>query len=154
MLKIWRLNMKVPVYSPIEQLRERVMKLQNKALVNIANFRKNVLKNRDDRRKRIAKLSKTREISIVPYESTARAVDTNSFAYAWKPQLQKVLHRKKKHFAISNYIKNFFYHPLRVLSTVVILILLVYIAVMFSKAVSTNQNPITETRTQQSKNTK
>ncbi len=74
--------MKVPVYSPIEQLRERVMKLQNKALVTIANFRKNVLKNRDDRRKRIAKLSKTREISIVLYESTARAVDTNSFAYA------------------------------------------------------------------------
>ncbi|WP_413981355.1 hypothetical protein ACMDB6_06005 [Leuconostoc mesenteroides] len=146
--------MKVPVYSPIEQLRERVMKLQNKALVNIANFRKNVLKNRDDRRKRIAKLSKTREISIVPYESTARAVDTNSFAYALEASITESAAPQKEHFAISNYIKNFFYHPLRVLSTVVILILLVYIAVMFSKAVSTNQNPITETRTQQSKNTK
>ncbi|QEA58370.1 hypothetical protein FGL74_00990 [Leuconostoc koreense] len=146
--------MKVPIYSPIEQLRDHVMKLQNKAMVNIANFRKNVLKNRDDRRKRIAKLAKTREISIVPYESTARAVDTNSFAYALEASITESATPQKKHFTISYYVKNFFYHPLRVLSTVIILILLVYIAIMFSKAVSTNQHPITETRTHQSKNTK
>ncbi|GMA68828.1 hypothetical protein GCM10025879_00740 [Leuconostoc litchii] len=145
--------MKVPVYSPIEQLRESVTKLQNKALLSIANFRTNVLKNRDNRSHQIAKPAKTREISIVPYEATPKAVDMDSFAYALEAAITESDAPKKSHFSISNHIKNFFYHPLRILVAVIILILLTYIAIMFSKAISTNQTPITETHVHHSQKT-
>jgi len=143
------LLMKVPMTTPLEQLRSGLMALQNKTLIVIANFRNNILHNRDLRRERPTKMSDTRELTIVPYEEKSKVVDNASFAYALEASITESNQTQNRpHSKLLRGIKNFFYHPLRVLAALIIIILSVYIALMFVKATDTNQNPISNSQPQ------
>ncbi|MFT8599134.1 MAG: hypothetical protein ABF709_02945 [Leuconostoc pseudomesenteroides] len=141
--------MKVPMTTPLEQLRSGLMTLQNKTLIVIANFRSNILHNRDLRRERPTKMSDNRELTIVPYEEKSKVVDNASFAYALEASItESDQTQTRPHSKLLRGIKNFFYHPLRVLAALIIIILSVYIALMFVKATNTNQNPISNSQPQ------
>ena len=141
--------MKVPMTTPLEQLRSGLMTLQNKTLIVIANFRNNILHNRDLRRERPTKMSDNRELTIVPYEEKSKVVDNASFAYALEASItESDQTQTRPHSKLLRGIKNFFYHPLLVLAALIIIILSVYIALMFVKAINTNQNPISNSQPQ------
>lgn len=138
--------MKIPVQTPLEQLRDNMASLQNSALHGIATFRTNILTNRDIHKSKSIKykMSDTREIAIVPYESNAKAVDSNSFAYALESAITESNSDTHKSWNLRHLTRSLFHHPARILATVVIIILLVYIAIMLGQATTTNQQPITQ----------
>ncbi|MEN2369219.1 hypothetical protein [Leuconostoc lactis] len=76
--------MKIPIQTPLEQLRDGINTLQHQIQQGIATFRKNILTNRDARHtpKHPQSNTDSRAVSIVSYEATPKAVDADSFAYA------------------------------------------------------------------------
>jgi len=139
--------MKIPIQTPLEQLHQNVLFLKNKSLHAISSFRQNILNNRDAHHinSKQLKLSDTREIAIVPYESNAKVVDSNSFAYALESAMTESNSGMQQSSKIRNHITSFLHRPARVLASIVIIVLIVYIAIMAGQSNSTNQQPIEQT---------
>ncbi|CAM3123278.1 hypothetical protein [Leuconostoc rapi] len=141
--------MKIPVQTPLEQIHNNLSLLRGKALHAIATFRTNILTNRDahDTKPAQFKMSDTREIAIVPYESSAKAVDYDSFAYALESAMTESLPDDER-LSLSGHVRNFFYHPARVVAALIIVILIGYIAIMAGQATSNNRQPIEQSKYQ------
>ncbi|MGY3742224.1 hypothetical protein [Leuconostoc inhae] len=139
--------MKIPVQTPLEKLHQNVLFFKNKTLNAINIFRQNILTNRDayHTKQTPLKLSDTREIAIVPYESNAKVVDSNSFAYALESAMTESNSESQASSKMRNHMISFLHHPARVLATIVIIVLIIYIAIMAGQSNSTNQQPIEQT---------
>ncbi|MEX0380796.1 hypothetical protein AB3K25_04725 [Leuconostoc sp. MS02] len=137
--------MKIPVQTPLEQLRQNVLLLQHKSVNAIIGFRQNILANRDAHniKPKQLKLSDTREIAIVPYESNAKVVDSSSFAYALESAMTESNSDLHEPFTMRRHITSFLHHPARILASMIIIILVIYIAIITGQANSTNRQPIT-----------
>lgn len=143
--------MKIPVQTPIERLYNSFLSSQHAVLVHIADFRQNILSNRDQYHESVAPTQqvKTRDIALVPYESSAKSVDSESFAYAVNASISE---GNDDSHTVSSRLKSitqsFFHHPARVLAATIIIILLGYIIIMTIQANSNNNQPITAVKQQ------
>ncbi|MFT9388679.1 MAG: hypothetical protein ABF587_03130 [Leuconostoc sp.] len=127
--------MKIPIQTPFEQLRDTVITRQQRVHESIVAFRANILSNRDAKHQQRPSRQETiaREVSIVPYEATPKAVDADSFAYALTAEMTEI-QAETQHTTRRPLFQSLIQHPIRLLVSLVIVILLVYITIMFFQA--------------------
>lgn len=140
--------MKIPAQRPFEKISHNLLLLHGKALVAITTFRTNILTNRDTQHStpKKFKISDTHEIAIVPYESSAKAVDSDSFTYALESAITES--HTDEQATSSNRVSKLFHHPARVIAAIIIIILIGYIAIMATQATAINWQPIEHSKYQ------
>ncbi|MBU7455496.1 hypothetical protein [Leuconostoc fallax] len=143
--------MKIPISTSYRQLKSITASLSSRLLIAIDGFRSNILNNRDAHKVHQPTI---RSITVVPYESSAKAVDTDSFAYAANASIVEGKFDPDEHHhhtSNSNKIKHFIFHPLRAFILTVILVLVIYVVITAAQAFADNKTPITNQNTQTKK---
>lgn len=137
--------MKIPIESPFENL-EKNIQTTKKVIINaIEEFRENIINNRDkrnQRRKQSTNHSDVRDLAIVPYESKAKAVDSESFVYAMSSALAESQEVKKQKYTLTHYLRLFIYYPIYAFVATIIIVLVIYISILFIQVSNNNQQPI------------
>lgn len=146
--------MKIPIQTPLEQLRDAVTTIQHQLQQGIATFRQNILANRDAHQKPKQPRSHTNShaVSIVPYEATPKAVDADSFAYALTAEMTENQADSLQQPTRRHWYQVLWQHPTRVIAVLVIVVLLVYTTIMFVQAKRDHTTQITSPNTQQRSN--
>lgn len=135
--------MKIPVQSPLQHVANHLQHAQHIIHQTLINFGKNVITNRDIKNKAATlKVSQVREIAVVPYESSPRVVDADSFAYALSSAITESQDQHDSKKSLLKSMKLFFYHPIRVLAATIIIILAAYIGFMAHQINSNTQQHI------------
>lgn len=146
--------MKIPIQTPLEQLRDGINTLQHQIQQGIATLRKNILTNRDARHtpKHPQSNTDSRAVSIVSYEATPKAVDADSFAYALTAEMTENQADNLTQPIRRHWYRVLWQHPARVIAVLVVMVLLVYTLIMFAQAKSNHTTQITSPNTQQRSN--
>ncbi|GHC24158.1 hypothetical protein [Leuconostoc lactis] len=146
--------MKIPIQTPLEQLRDAINTMQHQLQQGIAAFRKNILTNRDAQHAPKHPRSKTdsHAVSTVSYEAAPKAVDAESFAYALTAEMTENQADNLTQPTRQHWYRVLWQHPARVIAVLVIMVLLVYTVIMFAQAKSNHTTQITSPNTQQRSN--